>query len=126
MNSLFRKTEKIWRKFFDAFMKASIVLLYPGAEEVFDFDRGIELPDDKMRLSFPEYHHVKKPKFADTLVKLYTRKGEEKWILIFVNGEEYQWNSYTGRMTMYGPGILENYGQRVIFLILPADGKDLL
>jgi hypothetical protein len=59
-------------------------------------------------------------------VKLYTREGEEKWILILLNGEEYQGNSYAGRMTVYGPGILENYGQQVIFLILPADGKDLL
>jgi len=46
--------------------------------------------------------------------------------LILLNGEEYQGNSYAGRMTVYGPGILENYGQQVIFLILPADGKDLL
>jgi hypothetical protein len=108
-------------------MKATIVLLYPGAEEIFDFDRGIELLDDKMRLLFPEYHHLAKPKFADTLVKLYTRKGEEKWILIFVdNSEEGQHNSLAGRMAAYGPRILEYSGQSVISLILPADKKDLV
>ena len=56
------------------------------------------------------------PKFVDKLVKVFTRTGKEKWILIHIEVQGYQDRDFAKRKFTYFYRILDKYDKPVLLL----------
>jgi hypothetical protein len=59
--------------------------VYPDAQKVLDFDKGIEFLDKELFSIIPDREHKRDKRVADLLARVYLKNGTEKWILLLKN-----------------------------------------
>ena len=58
--------------------------LFPDADQVYDMERGFEFLEKELAEMQPEPDKKSDTRFADKLVKVFHRNGEEEWVLTHV------------------------------------------
>jgi hypothetical protein len=58
--------------------------VFPDADQVYDMERGFEYLDKELAKIFPQPDEGKDTRFADKLVKVFHRDGEEEWVLLHI------------------------------------------
>lgn len=58
--------------------------IFPDADQVYNMDRGFEYLDKELAEMDPQPDEEKDTRFADKLVKVFHRDGEEEWVLLHV------------------------------------------
>jgi len=105
--------EQLFPEFFDYFFKKW--------KDQINLDKGFSFLDKKLLKLMPLADA--KNRIADKLVKLYTRDGEEKWILIHIEVQGYEDKFFEERMFTYFYRIFDRYKVKIHALAILTDGN---
>jgi hypothetical protein len=95
---------------FDDFLR----FMHPNASEIFDFEKGITFLDKELEQLFPPGEEDEfTVKIVDKLAKVYTRGGEEEWVLIHCEVQAKYSEDFPRRMFTYFYRILDKYNNPV-------------
>jgi len=105
--------------------------LFPDADQVYNMERGFEFLDKELSEMYPEPVKPSNTRFADKLVKVFQRNGEENWMLchIEVQGKTKRKDRqlFADRMFRYFYRIWDKYQKPVsaVAIFTGLDGKKM-
>lgn len=109
----------LWKAIIEDLFDDFLRFFYANAIEEFDFDKGFEFLDKE--LSELSKQFKKGGRYADKLVKVYTKEGKESWILVHIEVQGYRDPDFAARMFSYYYRILEKYQQQITALVIYTD-----
>ena len=77
----------LWKGILEDCFEDFFRFFYPEWVGKIDFERGVVFLDKELEQLMPE--SVNNPRYADKLVKVYTKDVEEHWILIHIEVQGY-------------------------------------
>lgn len=97
---------------------------FDNAHELFDFSRPFEFLDKELEQLFPSNPDDFSPKYVDKLVKVFTKTGQEKWILVHIEVQGSTDSEFAHRMFQYFYRIYDKYRHPITaFAILTDKNK---
>lgn len=109
----------LWKGIIEDLFEDFLIYFYPNDFQLFDFSRGFIFLDKELeQISIPS---PSKNRIADKLVKVFTKEGKEKWILIHIEVQGYEDKYFSERMFTYYYRIFDKYKQRIGALALFTD-----
>lgn len=117
-NSPRKRHDELLKAMFKDYIFAFLRLMYPNADEIFDFSKGFELLENElleiMADRIPELGKL----VSDLLVKVYLKDGEEKWILIHIELEASSNPNIGRRLFQYFYRIVDKYNVDVETIVV--------
>ena len=74
----------LWKGITEEVCDDLLRFIFPGVDQVLDLERGFSFLDKELAEMYPEPEKPSSTRFADKLVKVFTRDGQEEWILIHI------------------------------------------
>ncbi|HAL81933.1 MAG TPA: hypothetical protein DCO83_06615 [Mucilaginibacter sp.] len=111
----------LWKALLEDVFDDFLRFFYPDADELFDLDKGFEYLDKELEQLFPPEDDRYAPRYVDKLVKVFTRTGNEVWILIHVEVQGYTDQNFAKRMFQYYYRILDKYDKPITAFAIFAD-----
>ena len=110
-----RKSDILWKVVIEEVFDDMLRFIFPYADEVFDMERGFEFLEKELAEMYPEPDKAADTRFADKLVKVFHRDGEEEWVLMHVEiqGDTSRRREFSERMFRYFYRILDRYRKPV-------------
>jgi len=103
--------------------------IFPDADQVYNMERGFEYLDKELAELYPEPDEEKDTRFADKLVKVFHRDGEEEWVLLHIEiqGDTSRRMEFSERMYEYFYRIRDRYRKPVsaVAIFTGQNGKDM-
>ncbi|SEN62969.1 hypothetical protein SAMN05216436_11930 [bacterium A37T11] len=96
-----RQDDKLLKSTFEYWFPYLLRFFYPNADDIFDFDRGIEFLDKQLKLIIPERERSKGDREADLLARVYLKDGTERWIICNVEIEASSSVTFSFRLFQY-------------------------
>ena len=104
-----RKDDILWKGVLEDIFDDFLRFFNPDAEKLLDIDRGFEFLDKELEQVFPPENDEYSPKVIDKLVKVFTRSGQEKWVLVHVEVQGQYQQDFARRMFTYFYRLLDKY-----------------
>ena len=79
-----RKDDSIWKVVMEEVFDDLLRFVYPDADHVYDLGRGFEFLEQELAQLYPDPEEANDTRYADKLVKVYTREGQEEWVFFHV------------------------------------------
>jgi len=120
-----RKNDLLWKGMLEEIFDDLLRFIFPGAEQVFDMQRGFEFLDKELSEMYPEPAKAARTRFVDKLVKAFRKDGSEEWLLIHVEVQGHMDRFFAERMFRYYYRIFDRYRKPVTALAIftGADSK---
>lgn len=120
-----RKDDILWKVVMEEVFDDLLRFVHVDADQVYDLDRGFEFLEKELAEIDPEPAEASDTRFADKLVKVYHRDGEEEWVLMHVEiqGDTADRATFAGRMFRYFYRILDRFNRPVSALAV-FTGRD--
>ncbi len=117
--------DTLWKGIIEDLFDDFLLYFFPEwAAQTVDFSKPFLFLDKELDEIYPKPQDNQK-RYADKLVKVFTKTGEEKWLLIHLEVQGYQDENFTERMYIYFSRIREKEGKNIMALaILTDDNKD--
>jgi hypothetical protein len=116
-----KRDDALWKgiieELFDDFLK----FYFPESIDLFDFNRKFVFLDKELEQLFPQQQDDFSPKYVDKLVKIFTKKGKEEWILIHIEVQGSRDKNFAKRMYTYHYRILDKYDKPITSLAILTD-----
>ena len=116
------KDDTLWKGILENICDDFLRFFFEDAEKLFDLERGFQFLDKELEQLFPT-EEIEAPKFVDKLVKVYTKTGEEDWILVHIEVQGYDDKDFAKRMFTYFYRILDKYGKPVTAIAIFTDAN---
>ena len=116
-----KRNDTLWKGILENIFSDFLRFFFKDAEALFDLEKGFEFLDKELEQLFPT-EQIKAPKFVDKLVKVYSREGDEKWILVHIEVQGYEDKKFGERMFTYFYRILDRYERQITSIALFTDG----
>jgi hypothetical protein len=124
-----RKSDILWKVVMEEVFDDLLRFIYPDADQLYDMERGFEFLEKELSEMYPEPDKGSDTRFADKLVKVFHRDGEEEWVLMHVEiqGDTSKRQEFTERMFRYFYRILDRYKRPVsaVVIFTGQDGKKM-
>ena len=108
-----QKEDYLFKGILDEIFDDFLRFLQPGADDIFDFSKGIVFLDKELQQLFPPEDDQFSPKAVDKLAKVFTRDGKEEWILIHVEIQSVYRKDFARRMYNYFARVLDKYDKPI-------------
>jgi predicted transposase/invertase (TIGR01784 family) len=119
------RNDILWKAALEDLFDDFLRFFYPEADELFDLNKGFEYLDKELDQLFPPEADNYAPRYVDKLVKVFTKTGQEEWILIHVEVQGYTDQDFAKRMFQYYYRILDQYDKPITAFAIFADtGKN--
>jgi len=118
-----KRNDLLWKAALEDLFDDFLRFFYPNADELFDLDRGFEYLDKELEQLFPPDADNYAPKYVDKLVKVFTKAGNEEWILIHIEVQGQADNYFAKRMFQYYYRILDKYDKPVTAFAIFSDAN---
>jgi len=105
-----QKKDYLWKGILEDIFDDFLRFMHPNADDIFDFERGITFLDKELEQLFPP---KKSARIVDKLAKVYTREGNEEWVLIHCEVQGEYKADFPHRMYTYFSRIFDKYGKHV-------------
>lgn len=115
-----KRNDTLWKGILENVFADFLRFFFKDADRLFDLEKGFEFLDKELEQLFPT-EEVRSPKFVDKLVKVFSRTGDEKWILVHVEVQGYEDKKFGERMFTYFYRILDRYEKRITSIALFTD-----
>src|SRR5258706_15513874 len=79
-----RKSDILWKVVMEEVFDDFLRFIFPDADEVYDMERGVEFLEKELAEMYPEPDKETDTRFADKLVKVFNREGQEEWVLTHI------------------------------------------
>lgn len=116
------KDDTLWKGILENICDDFLKFFFEDAEKLFDLERGFQFLDKELEQLFPT-EEIEAPKFVDKLVKVFTKTGEEDWILVHIEVQGYDDKDFAKRMFTYFYRILDKYGKPVTAIAIFTDAN---
>jgi hypothetical protein len=118
-----KRDDALWKGILEDLFDDFLRFFIPDADEIFDMNRPFEFLDKELEQLFPidqdEFH----PKYVDKLVKVFTKNGEEQWILVHIEVQGSRDKEFGQRMFTYFYRILDKYQRPITAFAIFTDGN---
>jgi len=122
-----RKSDILWKVVIEEVFDDMLRFIFPDADDIYDMERGFEFLEKELAEMYPEPDKAADTRFADKLVKVFHKDGEEEWVLMHVEiqGDTSRREEFSERMFRYFYRILDRYRKPVsaIAVFTGQDGK---
>ncbi len=108
-----------WKDALDTYFEPFLLLLFPGIHARIDWSRGHESLDKEFQQVVREADVGRR--YVDKLVKVWTKEGQERWVLIHVEVQTAREAEFPERMYVYNYRIFDRYNKPVASLAVLAD-----
>lgn len=124
-----RKSDILWKVIMEEVVADLLRFLFADADRVYNMERGFEFLDKELAEMDPQPDEDKDTRFADKLVKVYHRDGEEEWILLHVEvqADTHKRAEFSERMCQYFYRIRDRYKKPVsaVAIFTGPNGRDM-
>ncbi len=118
-----KQPDTLWKEIIKDLFEDFITFFIEDLAKEIDFSKGVEFLDKE--LSKLSSKGETKNRDADTLVKVFLKNGEEKWVLVHIEVQGYKEEDFSKRMFTYYYRILDRYGKETTAIaILTDENKD--
>ncbi len=118
-----KRDDTLWKGILEAVFDDFLVFFFKEKAELFDFDKGFVFLDKELEQLFPTGGERDSPKFVDKLVKVFTKDGNEEWVLVHVEVQGYTDKEFAKRMFTYFYRILDHYDKAVTCITIFTDSN---
>ena len=112
--------DALWKGLLENIFDDFLRFFFADADKIFDLKKGFSYLDKELSDLFP-HDENKAPKHVDKLVKVLTKKGETKWILVHVEVQGQKDKEFALRMFTYYYRILDRYRIPITAIALFTD-----
>jgi hypothetical protein len=92
-----KQKDILWKGIIEDMPAHFIQFFFPAAKDVLDFNRGFEFLDKELEELFP-IDNPDHPRFVDKLIKVFSKAGNEEWVLIHIEVQGYVDDNFGLRM----------------------------
>lgn len=114
--------DTLWKAIIEDMPAQFLMQCMPQVIDHLDFNKGFSFLDKELETLYPEADSLH-PKFVDKLIKVFTKKGREEWILIHIEVQGYHDEDFAKRMFTYFYRILDKYNRPVTSLAIFTDNN---
>jgi hypothetical protein len=119
-----KRDDSLWKAILEDVFDDFLRFFFPKkADELFDLSRPFEFLDKELEQLFPVEPDDFSPKYVDKLVKVFTKSGEEQWVLIHIEVQGSIDNNFSHRMFQYFYRIYEKYQKPLTAFAILSDGN---
>lgn len=118
-----KQDDMLWKGILESTIGDFLCFFFPDADSVFDLSRGFRFLDKELSRLFPHSDSAAS-KFVDKLVKVYTRNGQEEWLLLHIEVQGYKDPLFEERMFTYFYRIRDKYHKFVSAIAVLTDRHD--
>ncbi|MFN2349898.1 MAG: Rpn family recombination-promoting nuclease/putative transposase [Thioalkalivibrio sp.] len=111
-----------WKEALEHYFREFTQLLFPAIHDEVDWSRGYSPKDTELQQITADANTGRR--YADKLIKVYTRDGDETWVLIHVEVQGEPEEGFAQRMFTYQYRLRDRYGVDVVSLAVLADTRD--
>ncbi len=115
------RDDSLWKAILEDIFDDFLRFFIPDADRIFDLHRGFLFLDKELEQLFPPDKDEYAPKHVDKLVQVFTREGNEEWILIHVEVQGYYEKTFSKRMFTYFSRIFDKYDRPITAFALLTD-----
>ena len=124
-----RKSDILWKGIMEEVFDDLLRFIFPDADQDYNMERGFEFLDKELAEMYPEPDKETDTRFADKLVKVFNREGQEEWVLLHIEiqGDTSKRLQFAERMFRYFYRILDRYRKPVsaVAIFTGQDGKKM-
>ncbi|WP_407884854.1 Rpn family recombination-promoting nuclease/putative transposase [Scytonema sp. NUACC26] len=110
-----------WKDILQIYFPEFMQFFFPAAYDEINWEKGIEFLDKELQEAVKDAEIGRR--FADKLVKLYLKNGQEKWVLIHLEVQAQEESDFPSRMFTYNYRIYDTYKKPVASLAILGDEK---
>ncbi len=118
-----KRDDSLWKAILEDVFDDFLIFFFKEDALQFDFDKGFEFLDKELEQLFPPVEENHSSRFVDKLVKVFTKKGVEEWVLVHVEVQGYNDNEFSKRMFTYFYRILDHYNKPVTCIAIFTDNN---
>jgi len=107
-----KKDDLLWKALLEDVFDDFLLFFFKEQASIFDFDKGFGFLDKELEQLFPT-EEANQLRFVDKLVKVFTKEGNEEWVLVHVEIQGYNDPDFGRRMFTYFYRILDKYNRHV-------------
>lgn len=98
-----RKDDSIWKVVMEEVFDDLMRFVYPDADQVYDLGRRFEFLEQELAQLDPDPEEPSDTRYADKLVKVFTKEGREEWVLVHleIQGDTWPKEAFAERMLHY-------------------------
>ena len=108
-----RHDDLLWKVILEDVFDDFLCFLNPDADTILDLNRGFEFLDKELEQLYPPENDEYSPKVIDKLVKVFTKTGQEEWILVHVEVQGQYRKDFPKRMFTYFSRIFDKHQKPV-------------
>ncbi len=112
--------DSLWKALLEDLFADFLRFFFSNADTIFDMKKGFVYLDKEMAQIAAD-GDLESPRFVDKLVKVFTREGNEKWVLVHVEVQGYKDKQFEYRMFTYYYRIFDRYRQKITAVVLLTD-----
>lgn len=113
-----RKDDVLWKGILEDVFDDFLRFLNPDADSLLDLDKRFEFLDKELQQVFPPENDEFSPKVVDKLVKVFTKNGDEKWILVHVEIQGQYHHDFASRMFRYYYRLIDKYNKPITAYVI--------
>lgn len=111
--------DSAWKEAIERFIEEFFSFFFPRAHAGIDWSRGYEFLDKELQQVVRDAEVGRR--LADKLVKVWSKDGEEAWVLVHIEVQEDVEKTFAKRMYIYNYRIFDRYDRKVVSLAVLAD-----
>ncbi len=111
-----------WKETLEHYFEDFMAFFFPQASASIDWSRGYEFLDKELQQVVRDAGLGRR--FADKLVKVWRKSGEEQWVLIHVEVQGQQEADFSKRMYTYNYRLFDRYNRPIVSLAVLTDQGD--
>jgi len=111
--------DSAWKEVLERFFAEFTAFFFPRAHAGIDWSKGYEFLDKELQQVVRDAELGRR--LADKLVKVWSRDGEEAWVLVHVEVQGRVDREFAKRMYVYNYRLFDRYDRRVATLAVLAD-----
>jgi predicted transposase/invertase (TIGR01784 family) len=116
-----KRDDALWKGILEDLFDDFLRFYFPESVDLFNFNRKFVFLDKELEQLFPQSQDDFNPKYVDKLVKVFTKKGKEEWILIHIEVQGSRDKDFAKRMFMYRYRVLDKYDKPITSLAILTD-----
>jgi hypothetical protein len=116
-----KRDDALWKGILEDLCDDFLRFYFPESIDLIDFKKKFIFLDKELEQLFPNTQDEFNPKYVDKLVKVFTKKGKEEWILIHIEVQGSTDKNFARRMYTYHYRILDKYDKPITALAILTD-----
>ncbi len=116
-----KRDDSLWKALIEELAEDFLKFFFTEADELLNFKRKITSLGKELELIYPNTQDEFNPKYVDKLIKVFTKKGKEEWILIHIEVQGSRDKHFAERMLTYFTRIRDKYHKPITALAILTD-----